>query len=197
MTVLHSDEVLLALLARGDQEAFTIVYKRFYERVLHFARKYVSEAEAMDITAESFVQLWRKRESFEHIKSISTFLFIVTRNRCYDTIRHRKVRSRHEEELAALMVSNDDNDFFLEQVRVELGRILATEINKLPEKMREVFMLSFKEGLKPAQIAIQLNISVKTVSNQKLSAIKILRTALQQYSLEAMLIFTFLSELIG
>ncbi len=189
MTVLHLDEALLALFAKGDQEAFTTVYKRFYERVLHFARKYVSESEAVDITAESFVQLWRKKENFDHINSISSFLFVTTRNRCYDTIRRKKVRSRYEEELKLLMETEGADDFFVEQVRVELGKMLTEEINKLPVKMREVFMLSFKDGLKPSQIATQLNISVKTVSNQKLSAIKILRSALKQYSLETTLIF--------
>ncbi len=190
MIALPTDERLLEQFASGDQEAFSVIYKRFYERVLRFARKYVYEEEAIDITAESFVQLWNRKEKFEHINSLSSFLFITARNRCYDSIRRTKIRSRHEQELISLTETNDGNDFFLEQIQIELGKILTCEISKLPERMREVFVLSFKEGLKPAQIANQLNIKVKTVSNQKLSAIRILRSALQQYSLESFLLIT-------
>ncbi len=184
----YTDDSLLTLFSNGDQAAFTVLYERFYRQVLQFARRYTDEAEAQDITADAFVHLWRKREQFTHIKAVSTFLFVITRNRCYDLIRHKKVKTRHENELRAMMDDHYCNDFFLEQVRLELVKLLRSEIEKLPEKMREVLLLSFREGLKPAQIAEKLNISVKTVSNQKLSAIKILKSALHQYPLELMLL---------
>ncbi|MBX3238632.1 MAG: RNA polymerase sigma-70 factor [Chitinophagaceae bacterium] len=184
----YSDDALLTLFANGDQEAFTLLYERFYRQVLNFTRRYTTETDAQDITADAFVQLWRKREQFSAIKAIPAFLFIAARNRCYDLIRRKQVRSRYEHELLAMTDDHCDNDFFLEQIRLELVKLLRNEIDKLPEKMREVLLLSFRDGLKPAQIAEKLNISVKTVSNQKLSAIKILKSALHQYPLELMLL---------
>jgi len=195
VTVLHSDETLVVLLSKGDQEAFTDIYRRFYERVLHFARKYVIEEDALDITAETFAQLWRRRESFSDFNSLCSFLFVIARNRCYDTIRHQNVKYRYKQELISMQHIQEAEGFYLEQVRVELGKIIALEINRLPDRMREIFTLSFEEGLKPAQIASQLNISVKTVSNQKLSAIKILKGALRQHSLEVSLFFAIQSEI--
>jgi len=184
----YMDENLVAMLATGDQDAFTALYQRFYRQVLHFARRYTDETEAQDITADAFVQLWRKRAEFTHIKAVSSFLFVTARNRCYDLIRHKQVKSRHERELLAMMDDHYHNDFFLVQVRLEMAKLLREEIEKLPEKMREVLLLSFRDGLKPAQIAEKLNISVKTVSNQKLSAIKILKSALHHYPLESLLL---------
>ncbi len=51
-------------------------------------------------------------------------------------------------------------------------------MDKLPEKMKEVFNLSYKEGLKPARIAELIQINVQTVKNQRVNAIKLLKNAL-------------------
>lgn len=183
------DEALLRQFAEGDQHAFTVLYNRFYRRVLQFTRRYTDETDAQDITADTFVQLWRKRSQFSHLSAISSFLFITARNRCYDLIRHNRVKSRYANELAAITVDGYDNEFFFTEVRLELARLIRQEIDKLPEGMRKVILLSFKEGLKPSEIAKQLNISVKTVSNQKLSAIKLLKSALREYPRELVLLF--------
>lgn len=179
---LYTDDGLLTLFAEGDQDAFATLYHRFYQRVLHFSRRYTGEAEAQDITADTFVQLWRKRADFSHIKAVSSFLFITARNRCYDLIRHKLVKSRYEDELIAMMEDRYHNDFFLTQVKMELAGLVRHEIEKLPEGMRKIVILSFREGLKPAEIAQKLNISVKTVSNQKLSAIKLLKSAIGEHA---------------
>ncbi|MBX3253738.1 MAG: RNA polymerase sigma-70 factor [Chitinophagaceae bacterium] len=185
---IHTDDALLSLFVSGDQEAFTVLYERYYRQVLYFTRRYTNETDAQDITADSFMQLWHKRAQFVHIKAIPTFLFITARNRCYDLIRHNKVKSKHENELTEMMDDHEHNDFFFTEVRLELLKLLRNEIDKLPEKMREIVLLSFSEGLKPAQIAARLNISVKTVSNQKLSALKILKLAVNKNPLELMLL---------
>lgn len=178
---LYQDETqLLQRLAAGSETSFAELYHHFYQRVIYFARRYVPEADAQDITAETFVQLWKKRADFRSVKEIGSFLFVATRNRCYDLLKYRKVRQDHEQELIELMDQADAGDFFLEQLRIELLQLIGAEVRKLPEKMREVFLLSFQEGLKPAQIAEKLQITVKTVSNQKLTALKLLRTAMEQ-----------------
>lgn len=184
----YTDDTLLSLFANGDQKSFAVLYERHYRQVLYFTRRYTNETDAQDITADSFMQLWHKRDQFVHIKAIPAFLFITARNRCYDLIRHNKVKGKHESELIEMMDDHEHNNFFFTEIRLELLKLLRKEIDKLPEKMREILLLSFSEGLKPAQIAARLNISVKTVSNQKLNAIKILKSALHQYPLELMLL---------
>ncbi len=190
---MYSDESLVSLFSDGNEAAFAVLYDRFYKRVLLFARRYVSEPDAQDITAESFVQLWRKKNQFSHLKSISSFLFVTARNRCFDIIRHQQVKNKHEAELIELMSDNRHTDFFVEQVRLELVKLVNQAIGKLPERMREVFVLSYNEGLKPAEIAEKLNISVKTVSNQKLSAVKLLKAALEQHPLDIVLFLVICS----
>lgn len=183
----YDDTALLEGLHRGSEEAFETLWRRFYRRVLYFSRRYVQETDAQDITTDVFVQLWNKREDFDTVDKVSNFLFVAARNRCYNAIRDREIHEKHEAELARLMES-DTGDLSLEQVRVELIKLISEQVRQLPEKTRQVFLLSFEEGLKPSQIAERLGLSVKTVKNQKLSAIKLLKTALYGHPLESILL---------
>ncbi|HRO69988.1 MAG TPA: sigma-70 family RNA polymerase sigma factor, partial [Chitinophagaceae bacterium] len=69
-------------------------------------------------------------------------------------------------------------DFTIQQVREEFFRLVYDKVDRMPPKMKEVFLLSYREGLKPAEIARLLNLSVNTVGNHKANAIRILRQAL-------------------
>jgi RNA polymerase sigma-70 factor (family 1) len=172
----------------GEQKAFSFIYKEYYQRVLYFSMRYVSESNAQDITAEAFIQLWEKRMDFNDSGSIVQFLFVAARNKCLNMLRHHEVRNSHEAALIEHLEKSSQETLELEVVRLELIKLLQKEVDKLPEKTREVFILSFEEGLKPLQIAEKLGVSVKTVSNQKLTAIKLLRTAVAKHPLEAVLL---------
>ncbi|HUP13534.1 MAG TPA: RNA polymerase sigma-70 factor [Niastella sp.] len=172
----------------GEQAAFSAIYKQYYQRVLYFSMRYVSETNAQDITAESFVQLWEKRKDFDDMAAMVQFLFVSARNRCLNIIRHEQVRSHHETAIMEHLQKTGHATLDVEVIRLELIKLLQKEVDKLPEKTREVFMLSFQEGLKPLQIAERLGVSVKTVSNQKVTAIKLLRAAVAKHPLEAVLL---------
>lgn len=162
----------------GDEKAFATIYDHFYQRVYFFALRFVQEPDARDVTSEAFIKLWNKREELSTLEAISGFLFVLVRNRCFDLLRHEEVKNQKRPELIRLLESSQENDLFLEQVRSELIRLIYQEVDKLPGRMKEVFLLSFAEGLKPAEIATRLRISAQTVSNQKLSAIRLLKAAL-------------------
>lgn len=179
----NTSETIVAAFQHGDERAFTQLYDQFYERLYFFACRFVNEAEAKDVTSEAFIQLWNKKGNFDTLAAVRHFLFVVVRNKCFDILKHEMVKSRKHDELVYLLDKSEEDVLFLEQVKSELIRLIYTEVDKLPPKMREVFLLSFAEGLKPAAIAERLQISVQTVSNQKLSAIRILQAALGNKSL--------------
>lgn len=189
----YDEAALLDGLKQGSEAAFEDLWRKYYRRVLYFCRRYVPETDAQDITTEVFVQVWNKRRDLDTAGKISHFLFIAARNRCYNVVRDRKIHDAHAVELSRLM-ENDTGDLNLEQLRVELVRLISEQVNRLPEKTRQVFLLSFEAGLKPSEIAARLGVSVKTVKNQKLSAIKLLKTALQGHPLELTLLILLGSE---
>ncbi len=163
----------------GEKTAFTSVYNEYYFRVYEFASKYLPTTEdAEDITADSFTKLWQKHSEFDSLDHIRAFLFTTAKNACLNFLQHNKIKdTKHADILRSLTTLQRDN-FYLEEIRAELMQLVYAEVEKLPGKMKEIFLLSYKEGLKPAEIAERLKISVQTVSNQKMNAINLLKTAL-------------------
>lgn len=163
----------------GSEEAFTTVYRHLYQRVYWFARKFVEETEdARDLTAETFVQLWQQNDTFHTLDAVSAFLYVTVRNKCYNLLKHRKMKASRRDDLLRLFSEREQGGFFEEQVQLQLVRCIYAEVDKLPARMQEIFLLSYRDGLKPAEIAERLQIKAQTVTNQRVSAIRLLQVAL-------------------
>ncbi|TXH21620.1 MAG: RNA polymerase sigma-70 factor [Chitinophagaceae bacterium] len=176
MDALHN-QALFNLFVNGDEAAFKVVYQSYRYRVYEYAKKWLNDSsEVEDVTAETFIKLWNKRSHFENYENIVGFLFVTVKNACFDILRHKKMKSEKETEIQNQF--NQYHDFGLMEIKEDFLKLIYAEVEKLPLKMKEVFLLSFEEGLKPNEIAQLLNISVQTVSNQKSSAIKILKQVL-------------------
>lgn len=176
------DEVaLMQQFREGSEEAFTVVYRHLYQRVYWFARKFVEDKEdARDLTAETFVQLWQQNNTFETLDAVSAFLYVTVRNKCYNLLKHRKMKASRRDDLLRLFAERGQGDFFEEQVQLQLVRSIYAEVDKLPARMQEVFLLSYRDGLKPAEIAERLQIKAQTVTNQRVTAIRLLQLALSK-----------------
>ena len=176
----YPDEfTLMRSFTHGERSAFTSVYNELYFRVYEFAARFLPRPEdAEDITADSFIKLWQRHAEFDSLDHIRAFLFTTVKNACLNFLQHSKIKDeKHKDILHALTASQRDS-FYLEEIRAELMQLVYAEVEKLPARMKQVFLLSYKEGLKPAEIAERLHISVQTVSNQKVNAINLLKTAL-------------------
>ncbi|HEX6431588.1 MAG TPA: sigma-70 family RNA polymerase sigma factor [Niastella sp.] len=174
------DEVALMQQFRaGSEEAFTTVYRHLYQRVYWFARKFIEETEdARDLTAETFVQLWKQYDTFPTLDAVMAFLYVTVRNKCYNLIKHRQMKAGRRDELLRQLNERDPGDFFEEQVQLQLVRRIYAEVDKLPPRMKDIFLLSYRDGLKPAEIAELLQIKAQTVINQRVTAVRLLQLAL-------------------
>ena len=115
------------------------------------------------------------------IKLFFSLIAKISTNLCYDHFRHVEVRRRHES-----LIPVDQNINTNKPEADILGSSLEKEIQKivehdLPEKCRQVFILSRVENLSNNEISKKLGISIRTVENQVYRAIKILRKKLKNY----------------
>lgn len=176
-------------IARGDHQAFNALYDEFSERLYYFALRFVQqEAEAEDITAEAFIKLWSRKDDFHSMNAVAVFLHTTVRNRCLDYLKHEKVKLDKKEDLVRMIESASEADFSDEMIRMELMKKIYEEVDRLSPRLQEIFYLSYKEGLKPAQIAEKLDLSVQTVKNQRLNVIKLLKSALKGHPLLLLLL---------
>ena len=161
----------------GDESAFDSVFRTHYAHLVRMAQSVVREpALAEEIAQEVMLELWRRRESLQVEQTFRAYLIRSTRNRALNHIRHQRIVER---EAAAAAVDPPSSPSAEDEVLgVELERAVRDAIDGLPEDCREVFQLSREQGLKYAEIATALEISVKTVEKRMGQALAQLRERL-------------------
>ena len=174
----------------SEDKNFSKVYIVYFPKMVRFAQEYViSEEDAENIVQDLFMYLWERREMLESVSNLNAFLFTLIKNRCVDYYRSSSrtnakktflLSDIEERELHLKMeaLQQFDTNIFSEN---EIEELLEKAIGKLPEKCRQVFVMSRMDGLKHDEIAKELNISVNTVQNHISSAIRKLSIELKDY----------------
>jgi len=136
--------------------------------------------EAEEMVQGAFIAVWERHDTLEVHTSIKSYLYRAVHNSCLNRVKHLKVRLKHEETVKyqSDAVQSDASD---EMVEKELDAIMANAIDALPSQCRQVFRLSRFENLTYAEIAQQMGISVKTVENHMVKALRVLREKLKDY----------------
>jgi RNA polymerase sigma-70 factor (ECF subfamily) len=172
-----SERDLQARIRAGEEGAFDSVFRTHYADLVRMAESIIRErALAEEIAQEVMLELWRRRESLEVEQTFRAYLIRSTRNRALNHIRHERVVAR--EAASAALESRSSPSAEDEVLGVELERAVRDAIGGLPDNCREVFLLSREQGLKYAEIAGVLDISIKTVEKRMGQALSELRQRL-------------------
>jgi RNA polymerase sigma-70 factor (family 1) len=150
---------------RGNKKAFREVFEYYFNALSSFGYKYVSDYSVVeDMVQEVFISFWEKRQDFDHINALKSFLYTSVRNRCLNHLKHQAVLKKHESALVYELES--DHQFSSQVIEEETFNQLTAEIRNLPESAQEIMLLALN-GLKNKEIADELNISINTVKTQK------------------------------
>ena len=138
--------------------------------LIFYAGKYVNAVTAEDLVQDVFLKVWQKRTFLFLKEGIKTYL--------YRSVKHQEVKGDYinavttKLKIEEIYYNDDPQSLFAEDERLEL---IYKEIDKLPDKCREIFTMSYLEERKTSEIAVLLNISTRTVEVQLYKALKILR----------------------
>lgn len=175
------DEALLLFEIRKDNEdAFAFLFKKSFPRLLGYAVRFVENEEvALDIVQECFLNFWEKRNLLVAV-SVTSLLFAMVRNSCLNYLKHEAVVEKHRIEYLA-KVGGEERLYYADfapdagygLLYEELEQQIKSVIDNLPERCREVFVLSRFENLKNREIAEQLRISTTAVEKQIAKALDI------------------------
>lgn len=182
------DRLLFEKIRSGDTRAFEQVFRKYAPRLEAFARKYTSDAgEAEDIVQNAFLKLWERKEWLENI-SLSSFLFLLTKNNCLNYLKHRQITDQVEQRIPDMGVVEQlyaidfVSDPSAELQQKELSETIDRIMDELPPKCQEVFRLSRLRGLKNREIASQLNITEKVVEKHITRALKRFSEGLRHFA---------------
>ncbi len=166
------EPLLIKKLIKSDSYAFKEIFDLYGQKVFYFARKFsIPEQEAECIVQDIFLKLWECRKELEKDTSLSAFLFTLTKNKVLNLYRKRKNEMRYIMEIRNIF-SQSHNQTESSIIYSDLSNLAMQQINKLPQRRKQIYYLKKIKGLSNKEISEKLNISIKTVENQMTLAIK-------------------------
>lgn len=186
---LSSDAILLNQIKTGNLDSFNILFERYWAKLYATVFSIYPDSEVCsEIVHDIFLNLWLKREKLQ----IEYFKGYITASARYHVYRHVKnvkkkpIEYREELDYGNLVAVNDGES----NIRYrELERKVEEELEELPSRCREIFILSRMDQLTNDEIAARLDISKRTVENQLTHALHHLRISLK--NLSVFLVFYF------
>jgi len=171
----------MKVVEKFDEHTLEELFRQHFSGLCSFAIGYVKDHEAAkEIVQDAFVNLWEKRDSIDLKKPVKTYLSTTVRNRCLNYLRDHKKFSNDLlalEDLPQEAHYHQPDKLVESDIRIQIDQAIA----ELPQKCREVFLLSRFKHLKYQQIADELQISVKTVETQMSKALLHMRKRLAEY----------------
>lgn len=167
----YSDQqILLEEIRSGNDRAFEYLFKSYYPRLHGYAIRFIEDEETVrDIIQECFLRFWEKRALLTAV-SVTSLLFAMVRNGCLNYLKHLSLVEKYRIEYLA-KIDGEERLYYADFAMDAEHKLLYTELqeqinivmNQLPERAREVFVLSRFKGLKNREIAEQLQISTTAV----------------------------------
>jgi len=160
---------------------FKSIFDKYFSSLCVFANRFVNDEDlSKDMVQEVFLKVWNSATEFESEKSLKVYLYLATKNTCFDYLKKEKRKNETGDYNADRIYTEaqmNDDSVVLDIIREETYRQLEDAIGLLPTKAREVVLLNLK-SFSNQEIADELNISINTVKTHKLSAFKKLRELL-------------------
>ena len=178
-------------LAQGDERALAELHGRWARPLMAFLAGMCGDRSlAEDLTQEVFVRVWRAAPRYEPTAKFSTWLFHIARNHWLNEREKRMHRVRafsldqagHDEDQPSLDVKDQDaRTPDAEALDRELGKHIQRAVARLPEKLRETWVLAVSQGLPYQEVGEILSIPVGTVKSRMFQAMRAVRDDLKPY----------------
>ncbi len=165
-------------LRSGRESAYRQLFEQYYQKLVVFANKYLEDLDsARDIVQEFYLCLYESRHSISIQTSLKSYLYSAVKNRCLNQVKHEQIKEKHRNmSRSEASVSDPDLEEIMDAVELE-ARVYEI-VSKLPEKCRQIYIMSRVDGKHNRDIADELNLSVRTVETQISKALKILKNSL-------------------
>lgn len=165
---------------KGNKKEFERVVQRHYNELFVYAKSLSrDELLAKDLVQDVFFGLWQKRETLNPNTVLRGWLYLSLKNKFLDHIKkYRKETYFFEKsysETMEVLTQHEYQDHLTRKLE-----LMEKEIQLLPEKCKQVLIMSKKEGLTNNEISNYLNISVKTVEGHLSNSYKILKEKLNK-----------------
>lgn len=160
-----SDKILWKRIQNDDHQALKEIFDSYYQVLCSYILQFTHNIdESEDIVQATFIKLWSKRQQIHISISIKSYLFRSAYHLFVDEYKKQKRDSSVLEEIKyKVLISSIEEDI---EVKLQRTKKIKELVNGLPQKCKEILLLSKETGLKNKEIAAKLDISIKTVESQ-------------------------------
>ena len=178
----ETDEGLLGRIARGDRDAFALLFQKYAPRVKSYLIRLGAPASAAeDLAQDAMVSVWRRAASFDPDKAkASTWVFVIARNAWIDRLRREKVELAYRETADEPLHSDEAPDDAA--VRTQTEANMQAAMAALSEEQKQVVRLAFFEDKPHSEIATVLSLPLGTVKSRLRLALIKLRAHWEKYA---------------
>ncbi len=192
------DKNLIKRIKKDDGKAFEELFRRYFAALHNYAVFYTGSSQmAEDMVHDVFYKIWDTRKNLNIHTSIKSYLFRSVHNNCIQYLRHLKVVNEHSRKHEArLQEALMMNRLYFETglsklMQKEIGELVKEAISTLPEKTRDIFLMSRDMHLKNSEIAQKLEVTEKAVEYHITRALLSLRQELKDYLPGVMILICF------
>jgi RNA polymerase sigma-70 factor (family 1) len=168
--------LLLHQVSSGDEQAFREVFNIFSPKIYLFALKLTrSKSLAEEVVQDVFLKIWDLRSSMTVIEHFPSYLYVVTRNNCFNTLK----RIATEQKVKMALVKQNyyfHTDTEESVIYHDYQNLLRAIVEKLPPQQKLVYGLCHEEGLRYEEAATRLKISRLTVKTHMQQALRTIKT---------------------
>lgn len=177
-------EELAVKIQQSKKQAFNEFFRLLYPQLVQYAISYTKDkSSAGDIVQDSFLSLWQNRNNIDPEKSLKAYMYMIVRNRAINYLRNHSVEiTKPDLEIENTVLTEEQAESG--QRATMLSEKFREWIDELPERRQEAFELSRFDGLSHQEIATVMEVSIKTVNNHIVAAIKQLKNQYNQYQQE-------------
>jgi RNA polymerase sigma-70 factor (ECF subfamily) len=188
--VMSADADLISRAAGGDSSAFQALVERHRSMVYRVAYQFAgNHHDAEDIAQDVFIKVYRSLDRFRQDAQLTSWMYRIVMNACIDHRRRQRpaIAAPFGEEAEQRMLNTPEETPGPEDRAYagELGQVLESEIGRLPNGQRIVFVMRHHQGMKLCEIAEALGLAEGTVKRQLHAAVHRLRQALTQANVTA------------
>lgn len=162
----YSDLELIEEMKQGKLGAFRELYVRYADLIYRHIRVRVNSTfDADDIFQEFFIHIWEKRESLNIETNVRAYLLVALKHHILNTIKEQQIRQKYHE-ASSQQRGEADEDVLGKITSKDLKEQLRKAVDRFPERLKMVYILSREENLSVREIAERLSVSEQTVKNQ-------------------------------
>lgn len=187
------DKTLLSAVCDGDRRAFDCIFRRYYIDIVMFCGQFlINREDCEDVTQSVFLNMWEQRTSMAAVANLKSYLLRSAQNACLNKLHHQTVVQRYSADYLLLMPYFSEDYSSNTLLYSDLVKLVASAEATLGEKEAEVWSMSRHKGMKYAEIAAALGISVRTVEDRIARAKNHFRRTLDRYWSTVLFLFLFM-----